>query len=124
MLQCRANNLLLYRRGLFLFAQKVIPKLLATIETKPQYPPTLIVTGATAALRGGAKFSTFAAGKFAQRALTQSLAREFAPQGVHVAYTIIDGGIKTPNARFVMNGGVEDGMIKPDAVSPLPSYIL
>lgn len=51
---------------------------------------SLIFTGATAALRGGAKLGTFAAGKFALRALTQSLAREFHPQGIHVAHVIID----------------------------------
>ena len=80
-------------------------------------PPTLVVTGATASLRGSARMSVFAAGKFAQRALTQSLAREFGPKGVHVALAIIDGGIDTPWGKsFVMNGGVADGKISPDAV--------
>lgn len=54
---------------------------------------TLIFTGATAALRGGAGFAPFAIGKFGLRALAQSLAREFGPQGIHVAHTIIDGQI-------------------------------
>lgn len=75
------------------------------------------MTGATASLRGSAKFGTFAAGKFAQRALTQSLAREFGPQGVHVALAIIDGSIDTPwGKERVANGGVEDGKISPDSV--------
>lgn len=106
------------RNGLFYFAQKTIPQLLATVDAKPLHPPTLIVTGATASLKGSARFSTFAAGKFAQRALTQSLAREFGPQGVHVALAVIDGGIDTPWGKgMVMNNGVEDGKINPDAVS-------
>jgi NAD(P)-dependent dehydrogenase (short-subunit alcohol dehydrogenase family) len=106
-----------HSNGLFIFAQKTIPQLLAAVPTSP-LPPTLIVTGATASVRGSAKFGTFAAGKFAQRALTQSLAREFGPQGVHVSLAIIDGGIDIPgkNTR-VFNGGAEDGRIKPEAVS-------
>lgn len=106
------------RKGLFIFAQKTLPLLLNTLESKPAHPPTLIVTGATAAIRGSARFATFAAGKFAQRGITQSLAREFGPKGVHVAYAIIDGGIDTPWGKaYVTNGGVEDGKISPDAVS-------
>jgi NAD(P)-dependent dehydrogenase (short-subunit alcohol dehydrogenase family) len=54
---------------------------------------TLIFTGATAALRGGAKFAAFAISKFGLRALAQSLARELGPAGVHVAHVVIDGGI-------------------------------
>ncbi len=108
------------RNGLFYFAQKTLPQLLAAVDAKPQHPPTLIVTGATAAIRGSAKFATFAAGKFAQRGITQSLAREFGPRGVHVAYTIIDGGIDTPWGKDrVVNGGVADGKISPEAVSAL-----
>lgn len=57
---------------------------------------TVLFTGATASLRGSAKFGGFAASKFALRALAQSMAREFGPQGVHVAHVIIDGEINTP----------------------------
>lgn len=57
---------------------------------------TLLFTGATASLRGSAKFGVFAASKFALRALAQSMAREFGPQGIHVAHIIIDGEINTP----------------------------
>ncbi|PTB67802.1 NAD(P)-binding protein [Trichoderma citrinoviride] len=103
--------------GLFIFAQKTIPLLLASVPSSP-HPPTLLVTGATASVRGSAFFSTFAAGKFAQRALTQSLAREFGPKGVHVALAVIDGGIDTPWGKDrVVNNGVEDGKISPDAIA-------
>ncbi len=54
---------------------------------------TIIFTGATAAMRGGASFAAFAMGKFALRALAQSMARELGPKGIHVAHTIIDGQI-------------------------------
>lgn len=60
---------------------------------------TFITSGATASLRGGAKFSAFASAKFALRGLTQSLAREFQPAGVHVAHVILDGIIDTARSR-------------------------
>merc|ERR1711939_406491 len=61
-------------KGFFLFAQAVLPGLLSSVPTSP-HPPSLIITGATASLRGGANMSSFASGKFALRATGQSLAR-------------------------------------------------
>ncbi|MEM0987446.1 MAG: SDR family NAD(P)-dependent oxidoreductase [Pseudomonadota bacterium] len=58
-----------------------------------------VVSGATASLRGGARFSAFASAKFALRGLTQSLAREFQPAGVHVSHVILDGIIDTARSR-------------------------
>eukprot|EP01130_Rhizamoeba_saxonica_P001744 TRINITY_DN1159_c0_g1_i3.p1 TRINITY_DN1159_c0_g1~~TRINITY_DN1159_c0_g1_i3.p1 ORF type:complete len:191 (+),score=40.48 TRINITY_DN1159_c0_g1_i3:159-731(+) len=52
---------------------------------------TILITGATAALRGGAKFHLLSGPKFALRSLAQSLARELYPKGIHVAHVIIDG---------------------------------
>ena len=60
---------------------------------QPAGSGTIIFTGATAAMRGGANFAAFAMGKFGLRALAQSMARELGPKGIHVAHTIIDGGI-------------------------------
>jgi len=57
---------------------------------------TIILTGATAALRGASSFAAFASAKFALRGLAQSLAREFGPQGVHVAHIVLDGLIDEP----------------------------
>ncbi|KHN97768.1 short chain dehydrogenase [Metarhizium album ARSEF 1941] len=103
--------------GLFYFAQKTLPRLLDAVSSSP-HPPSLIVTGATASVRGAAKFTTFAAGKFAQRAITQSLAREFGPQGVHVALAIIDGVIDVPWAKErTANNGVADGKIAAEAIA-------
>lgn len=105
------------RKGFFTFAQKTLPLLLESVSDSP-HPPSLIITGATASLKGSAYFGSFAAGKFALRALGQSLAREFGPKGVHVSHAIIDGGIDTPWGKAAAyNDGVEDGKISPDAVS-------
>jgi NAD(P)-dependent dehydrogenase (short-subunit alcohol dehydrogenase family) len=59
----------------------------------PRNRGTILFTGATASLRGGAGFAAFAAAKFGLRALAQSMARELAPNNVHVAHLIIDGAI-------------------------------
>ena len=81
-------------------------------------PPTLVATGATASIRGSVNFATFAAGKFALRALAQSLAREFGPKGVHVAHAIIDGGIDVPWApKSDVAEADKDKKLKPEAVS-------
>lgn len=110
----------IYSRGLFNFAQKTIPLLLDAVS-ESEHSPTLLVTGATSSIRGSAKFGTLAAGMFARRALAQSLAREFHPQGVHVAHAIIDGIIDVPRTRgHTTNGGVEDSKLKPEGVSTLP----
>jgi len=58
-----------------------------------------IVSGATASLRGGARFAALASAKFALRGLTQSLAREFQPAGIHVIHAILDGIIDTDRSR-------------------------
>ena len=58
-----------------------------------------IVSGATASLRGSAKFAAFASAKFALRGLTQSLAREYQSAGVHVIHAIFDGIIDTERSR-------------------------
>jgi len=104
-------------KGLFLFAQAALPLLQSSIPTSP-HPPTLILTGATASIKGSAQCGSFAQGKFAMRAVGQSLAREFGPQGIHVAHAIIDGVIDIPRTRdWPVNGGVKDGKIEPDAIA-------
>jgi NAD(P)-dependent dehydrogenase (short-subunit alcohol dehydrogenase family) len=70
---------------------------------------TLLFTGATASLRGGARFAAFAVGKFGLRALAQSLARELGPRGLHVAHVIIDGMIDT--------GSGSATRLSPDAIA-------
>ncbi|CAF3898176.1 unnamed protein product [Rotaria sp. Silwood1] len=77
--------------GGFVASQEVLPSMLKNGKG------TILFTGATASLRGSAKFAGFAAAKFALRALAQSMARELGPQGIHVAHIIIDGQINTPS---------------------------
>jgi NAD(P)-dependent dehydrogenase (short-subunit alcohol dehydrogenase family) len=97
--------------GAFYGAQQVLP---AMVE---KGRGTVIVTGATAALRGSAKFAALATGKFGLRALAQSMAREFGPQGVHVAHTIIDGQINTPRLRETQPEREESTTLSPDAIA-------
>lgn len=120
---CVSNGASYSSRGLFNFAQRALPLLLESVDSSPR-PPTLIVTGATASIRGSKLWSVIAAGKSAGRILTQSLAREFGPAGVHVAHAVIDGGIDVPDAEHAAsNDGTPDGKISPYAVSD-PDHLL
>ncbi|KAL2862190.1 oxidoreductase, short chain dehydrogenase/reductase family [Aspergillus lucknowensis] len=100
--------------GAFNFAKSTLPLLLKS--TNLQHPPTLIFTGATASVRGSANFAAFAAGKFALRALAQSLAREFGPQGVHVAHIVVDGVIDIPRTKEWKNEH-PDAKLDPAAIA-------
>ncbi len=78
---------------------------------------TVIFTGATASLRGGAMFHNLAVGKFGLRAVAQSMAREFQPRGIHVAHVIIDGQIASDRpGRSVTERG-EDAVLDPNAIA-------
>lgn len=96
--------------GAMVTAKCVLPDMIA------QGRGTVILTGATASLRGGANFSAFASAKFALRGLAQSLARECGPKGVHVAHVIVDGLLDAPqsNERF---GPAKTTRIDPEAVA-------
>ena len=74
---------------------------------------SILFTGATASLRGGAGFAPFAIAKFGLRALAQSLARELGPQGIHVAHILIDGQIGHPEA----GAGDGDTKLQPAAIA-------
>jgi NAD(P)-dependent dehydrogenase (short-subunit alcohol dehydrogenase family) len=97
--------------GAFYGAQQVLP---AMVE---EGRGTIILTGATASMRGSANFAALAAGKFGLRALAQSVAREFGPRGVHVAHVIIDGQIDTPRVREMSPDREEHTMLSPDAIA-------
>ena len=78
---------------------------------------TVLFTGATASLRGGARFSALAVGKVGLRALAQSTAREYAPAGVHVAHVIIDGQIDLPRTREAQPDRESHTFLSPDAIA-------
>ena len=87
----------------------------------PRGRGTILFTGATASLRGGATFAAFAAGKFALRAVAQSMARELGPAGIHVAHPVIDGAIDTEFIRttFPERYALKDqgGILDPDSIA-------
>ena len=84
---------------------------------------TLIFTGATASVRGASHFSAFSAGMAGKRALSQSLASELGPKGVHVAHVVVDGAIETPFVRSLMGdeafeaAKVAGGLLAPEAIA-------
>ena len=105
--------------GAFLVSQATLRLMLAQ-QTGSEHQ-SLLFTGASASLRGKAGFSAFASGKGALRMLTQSLAREFGPQGIHVAHVIIDGIIEGEKVRTrfpdYIDGLGEDGALKISAIA-------
>lgn len=82
---------------------------------------SLLFTGASASLRGRPQFTAFAAAKAGLRMVSQSLARELGPQGLHVAHVIVDGLIDGERAREVapeyVAGKGEDGLLRPEAIA-------
>jgi len=93
-------------------AHSVLPSMVACGQG------AILFTGATASTRGSAKFGALASAKFALRGLAQALAREYQPQGVHVAHVVVDGLLRgSPSvARF---NGSEDRAIEPRALATL-----
>ena len=87
----------------------------------PRGKGTILFTGATASIRGGAGYSAFAGAKHSLRALAQSLARELGPQGIHVAHIIIDGAIDTAfiRERFPERYALraQDGILQPSDIA-------
>jgi len=81
----------------------------------PRGSGTILFTGATASLRGGANFANLASPKFALRALAQSMARELGPRGIHVAHVIIDGQIG--GSAGGEEGRAPDSRLAPDAIA-------
>jgi NAD(P)-dependent dehydrogenase (short-subunit alcohol dehydrogenase family) len=75
--------------GGFLVIQQAARRML------PKANGAILLTGATASIKGFARSSAFAMGKFALRGLAQSAARELGPKGIHVAHFIIDGSVRS-----------------------------
>lgn len=78
---------------------------------------TILLTGATASLRGGAGFVNLASPKFGLRAVAQSLARELGPKGIHVAHVIIDGQIHSERYAHLAAERGPDSLLEPDAIA-------
>ena len=97
--------------GAFLCSKLVLPAMLEKNRG------TIIFTGATASLRGSAKFSRLAVGKFGLRALAQSMARELGPEGIHVSHVVIDGQIATPYYLESEPDRDPDTLLAPDSIA-------
>ena len=102
--------------GGFLVAREAVSRML------PKKHGAVLFTGASASVKGYPLSAPFAMGKFALRGLAQSMARELAPQGIHVAHFVIDGAIRNP-------GRVEppdrpDSMLDPDAIAASYLHVL
>ncbi|MCH8884299.1 MAG: SDR family oxidoreductase [SAR324 cluster bacterium] len=87
----------------------------------PRGRGSILFTGATASMRGSSGFAGFAGAKFALRALSQSMARELGPLGIHVAHVVIDGAIDTKWTREMFADLVAsrpaDGILSPDDIA-------
>jgi NAD(P)-dependent dehydrogenase (short-subunit alcohol dehydrogenase family) len=77
----------------------------------------ILVTGNTSAIRGKANFSGFAPTKAAQRILSESIARDLGPRGIHVAYVLIDAVIDVPRMRDRLREAPDEFFIKPSAIA-------
>ena len=86
----------------------------------PRGEGSILFTGATASIRGGAEFAAFTASKSGLRAMAQSMARELGPQGIHVAHVVIDGLIDSPVIRERFAAQIAslpaDGALSPEAI--------
>jgi NAD(P)-dependent dehydrogenase (short-subunit alcohol dehydrogenase family) len=81
----------------------------------PRGSGVILFTGASASVKGYPLSAPFAMGKFALRGLAQSMARELAPKGIHVAHFVIDGGIRNPGRTEPPDK--PDSMLDPDAIA-------
>jgi NAD(P)-dependent dehydrogenase (short-subunit alcohol dehydrogenase family) len=102
--------------GGFLVAQEAAKRML------PKGHGAILFTGASASVKGYAQSAPFAMGKFALRGLAQSMARELAPLGIHVAHFIIDGGIRNPGRSKAPEN--PDSMLDPDAIAENYLHVL
>ena len=102
--------------GGFLVAQEAAKRML------PNGHGAILFTGASASVKGYAQSAPFAMGKFALRGLAQSMARELAPLGIHVAHFIIDGAIRNPGRSEPPEN--PDSMLDPDAIAANYLHVL
>ncbi|NNG04839.1 MAG: SDR family NAD(P)-dependent oxidoreductase [Inquilinus sp.] len=102
--------------GAFLVAQQAARRMLA------KGGGAILLTGASAGVKGYPRSAPFAMGKFALRGLAQSMARELAPQNIHVAHFVIDGAIRNPGRAEPPDR--PDSMLDPDAIADTYWHVL
>jgi NAD(P)-dependent dehydrogenase (short-subunit alcohol dehydrogenase family) len=99
--------------GAFLVSQQAARRMLPSGKSTGH--GAILLSGATAGVKGFALSATFAMGKFALRGLAQSMARELSPKGIHVAHFVIDGGIRS--ATRPVPADAPDSLLDPDAIA-------
>jgi NAD(P)-dependent dehydrogenase (short-subunit alcohol dehydrogenase family) len=97
--------------GLLHLAREVAPDMIKAGKG------AILVTGNTSAIRGKANFAGFAPTKAAQRVLSESIARDLGPRGIHVAYVLIDAVIDVPRMRERLPDAPDEFFIKPSAIA-------
>jgi NAD(P)-dependent dehydrogenase (short-subunit alcohol dehydrogenase family) len=102
--------------GGFLVAQQAAKRMV------PRGHGAILFTGASASVKGYAQSAPFAMGKFALRGLAQSMARELAPRGIHIAHFVIDGGIRS--TRRAEPADASDSLLDPDAIAATYLHVL
>jgi NAD(P)-dependent dehydrogenase (short-subunit alcohol dehydrogenase family) len=102
--------------GGFLVAREAAARML------PKKHGAILFTGASASVKGYPLSAPFAMGKFALRGLAQSMARELAPQGIHIGHFVIDGGIRNPGRTEPPDR--PDSMLDPDAIAASYLHLL
>jgi len=102
--------------GAFLVAREAVRRML------PNGHGAILFTGASAGVKGYPQSAPFAMGKFALRGLSQSMARELHPQGIHVAHVVIDGGIRS--ARRAEPPDKPASLLDPDAIAQSYLHII
>jgi NAD(P)-dependent dehydrogenase (short-subunit alcohol dehydrogenase family) len=107
----------LHTFGAFLWARQVAPEMLARGNG------SILITGATAGVRPWPNSAAFAPAKFAVRGLAQVMARDLHPQGIHVAYVNVDGGIDMPLLRNFRPDGKDEDFLKPSAIADAFWYL-
>jgi NAD(P)-dependent dehydrogenase (short-subunit alcohol dehydrogenase family) len=103
--------------GALLCSQAVIPAM------KARGSGSILITGATASLRGGKRTAAFAPAKAAQRSLAESMARTLWPAGIHVALMIVDGVVDLPETRKAMAGKGDDFFVDPEGVAETAYFL-
>jgi short-subunit dehydrogenase len=83
----------------------------------PRGRGTILFTGATSGVRGAALFHNNAVAKSGVRALSQSMARELHPMGVHVAHVVIDGPIESASLRSALDKRDPESFLHPDDIA-------
>jgi NAD(P)-dependent dehydrogenase (short-subunit alcohol dehydrogenase family) len=107
----------LHTFGVFLWARQVVPEMLQ------RGSGSVLITGATAGIRPWPNSAAFAPAKFAVRGLAQVLARDLHPQGIHVAYINVDGGIDMPLLRELRPDAKDEDLLKPSAIADAFWYL-